>query len=285
MQENNIKAEKITKPIQLLAAWLTGLILLVGSLLTASATIKSPTWLAAFFGISAVSIIPLFLILIFLLQTKYRPQMQEDSFYSKYLDQNTLTFRYEKEDSKFVDATELKEEVILLSQQTKDEIEKIRAIIQSGLTTKSNENKIEEIIENSDNKLDELKKIAKFSSLDLQINNKLASYSQIVELITSIGFIKFKEFGHDKAAPTTNIISIGKDVPMDVIKSLVFGLIPLGITHIRKTKSLKREDNRVFTIYIGSYAIDNQITLITEEVINKLSSIDNSKTIEDLLMS
>ena len=92
MQKNNINPEKITKPLQLLASWLIGLILIVSTLLTAAGTIISPSWLPAFFGISAVAIIPIFLLLIFLLQTKYRPEMQEDSDYAKYLDNNTMTF-------------------------------------------------------------------------------------------------------------------------------------------------------------------------------------------------
>ena len=87
MQEaiNNIKPEKVTKPIQLLGAWLLGLILLVIALLTASAKTYELKWLNAFYGISAVLIIPLFLRLIFLLQTKYRPEMQADEFYSEML--------------------------------------------------------------------------------------------------------------------------------------------------------------------------------------------------------
>ena len=92
MNEQKIKPEKITKPIQLLAVWLIGLIAIETSLLTAAGTITQPEWLPVFFGISAVSIIPLFLLLIFLLQTKYRPQIQEDEFYSKYLDKNTQSF-------------------------------------------------------------------------------------------------------------------------------------------------------------------------------------------------
>ncbi|OZI08062.1 hypothetical protein BWI93_11255, partial [Siphonobacter sp. BAB-5385] len=89
MTEHKIQPEKITKPIQLLAVWLVGLILLVSALITAAATVKEPYWLPAFYSISAVAIIPLFLGLIFLLQTKFRPQMQEDEYYSKYLNENT----------------------------------------------------------------------------------------------------------------------------------------------------------------------------------------------------
>jgi hypothetical protein len=49
MENHNIKPEKITKPIQLLAVWLIGLILMVSALLTAAGTINKPLWLPVFF--------------------------------------------------------------------------------------------------------------------------------------------------------------------------------------------------------------------------------------------
>ena len=80
-----IKPEKVTKPFQLLATWLAGLIILVSALLVASAQTYEVKWINCFYAISAISIIPIFLILIFLLQTKFRPQMQEDKYYSEWL--------------------------------------------------------------------------------------------------------------------------------------------------------------------------------------------------------
>ena len=81
-----IKPEKITSPIQLLAVWLSGLILIDGSFLIAATSIKSPSWIPALLVVSAIIFVPLFLVLIFIMQTKFRPELQEDSFYSKYLD-------------------------------------------------------------------------------------------------------------------------------------------------------------------------------------------------------
>jgi len=80
-----IQPEKVTKPFQLLATWLAGLVLLVSALLAASAQTYEAKWLNCFYAISAVAIIPIFLILIFLLQTKFRPEMQEDKYYSEWL--------------------------------------------------------------------------------------------------------------------------------------------------------------------------------------------------------
>jgi hypothetical protein len=41
--------------------------------------------------IAAIVNVPIFLIAIFVLQTKFRPELQEDAFYSKYLDSKTNT--------------------------------------------------------------------------------------------------------------------------------------------------------------------------------------------------
>lgn len=86
MTEQRILPEKVTKPIQLLAAWLVGLILVDASFLLGAQQITRPEWASALLVISAVANVPVFIGALFLLQTKFRPQMQEDSYYSQYLE-------------------------------------------------------------------------------------------------------------------------------------------------------------------------------------------------------
>ena len=86
MENHQIVPDKVTKPIQLLAAWLVGLILVNASFLLAAQQITQPSWGSAVLLIAAVANVPIFIGALFLLQTKFRPQMQEDSFYSKYLE-------------------------------------------------------------------------------------------------------------------------------------------------------------------------------------------------------
>jgi hypothetical protein len=85
MSEHKIVPEKVTKPIQLLAAWLVGLILIDTAFLVAAGQISQPTWAAGLLVIAAVVNVPLFITALFLLQTKFRPQMQEDSYYAAFL--------------------------------------------------------------------------------------------------------------------------------------------------------------------------------------------------------
>lgn len=87
MDSHGLKPERITKPIQLLAAWLVGLFVTNASFLLAAKEVVHPTWGAAMLLIASVVNVPLFIIALFLLQTKFRPQMQEDPYYSKYLDE------------------------------------------------------------------------------------------------------------------------------------------------------------------------------------------------------
>lgn len=86
MPETQLVPHKITKPIQLLAAWLAGLVIINGSFLVGAGSIHEPAWIPTLLAIAAVVNVPLFILGLFLLQTKYRPEMQEDTFYSRYLE-------------------------------------------------------------------------------------------------------------------------------------------------------------------------------------------------------
>ncbi len=93
MAEPQIQPHRITKPIQLLAVWMSGLVILVGSFLTGARLLTSPNWISPFLAISAVAIVPLFLALLFLLQTRFRPQLQEDAYYAVYLESQRKEFQ------------------------------------------------------------------------------------------------------------------------------------------------------------------------------------------------
>jgi hypothetical protein len=137
MSTENIKPDKITKPIQLLAAWLLGLILINASFLTAASQIHKPEWAASMLVIATVANVPLFLISLFLLQTKFRPEMQEDTFYSKYL---------ERKYSTTPTIPQLKK---LLADEEKD-IKTTAELITKETGTKNKEIEIETILKNRD---------------------------------------------------------------------------------------------------------------------------------------
>lgn len=119
MDNQRIEAHKVTKPIQLLAAWLVGLVLVNGSLLATSSTFDAPVWLKASLVIAAIFNVPLFLGAIFLLQTKFRPELQEDSYYSKYLDKSTSEYvTVSKEDELISLVSDLRTEIIRIEKES-----------------------------------------------------------------------------------------------------------------------------------------------------------------------
>ncbi len=83
--DKGIVPSNITKPMQFLAALLVGLFTVNVSFLAAANIIKSPEWIPALLVIASVSNVPLFIFTLFLLITVFRPQMQDDTYYSKYL--------------------------------------------------------------------------------------------------------------------------------------------------------------------------------------------------------
>src|SRR5690242_3273870 len=85
MPEPKIEPHKITTPIQLMAVWFAGLVLLEGAFLAGASKITNPPWVAAMLAISAIGFVPLFLIGVFLMQTRFREQLMEDKHYADWL--------------------------------------------------------------------------------------------------------------------------------------------------------------------------------------------------------
>lgn len=83
LSDRQIEPHRIRQPIQLLAAWLVALIAVVTVFLTAAANVKEPPWAPALLVISSILFVPFFLGFIFLLQTKFRREIQEDKYYAE----------------------------------------------------------------------------------------------------------------------------------------------------------------------------------------------------------
>lgn len=101
MSENQIKPEKITKPIQLLGAWLVGLFSINSCYLVGAANFDVNSWQSEALVLAAIINVPIFLGSVFLLQTKFRPELQEDSYYSSYLNKK-LTSQLKHLKMKFI---------------------------------------------------------------------------------------------------------------------------------------------------------------------------------------
>lgn len=89
MSDQKIQPAAITKPMQLLAAWLVGLLSLDTCFLLAATRLPVGSTEAVALVWAAIVNVPLFLGALFLLQTKFRPELQEDLYYSTYINQKT----------------------------------------------------------------------------------------------------------------------------------------------------------------------------------------------------
>jgi hypothetical protein len=83
MAKDSIEPGRVTKPFQLWAASLATLIAVVTAFLTAATQLHKPSWLPAVLALAAIAFVLLFIVLVFLLQTRFRDQMQDDAHYSK----------------------------------------------------------------------------------------------------------------------------------------------------------------------------------------------------------
>lgn len=116
MQEQQIQPHKVTKPIQLLAAWLVGLVLTNASFLEAALRIEGAEWLRGALVVAAIVNVPLFLLALFVLQTKFRAELQEDTFYSEYLSKKTsAVIKVDKNSAQDEKIEALEQQVAVLS--------------------------------------------------------------------------------------------------------------------------------------------------------------------------
>ena len=92
MAETGIEPHKITRFVQLPAVWLGALVLLVGAFLGAG-LMATELWVRLTFVIAAVALIPLFVGVVFLLQTRYRPELLEDPHYVNYRRRQEVDFK------------------------------------------------------------------------------------------------------------------------------------------------------------------------------------------------
>ncbi len=123
MAEHNVEAHRVTKPIQLLAAWLVGLFIIDGLFLTTAKLVDQPNWLAPLLVIAAVVNVPLFLICIFVLQTRFRPEMQEDAFYSTYIQAQLTTQKEVGAAHSQLELAETKDELASLEENYQDTLQ------------------------------------------------------------------------------------------------------------------------------------------------------------------
>ncbi|OOG77887.1 hypothetical protein [Algoriphagus sp. A40] len=288
MENPKIQPDKITKPIQLLAVWFAGLVLLVGLLLTGAKTINEPIWLVPVLAISAILIIPIFLYFVFLLQTKYRPQMQEDTFYSRYLDTSTnKTVILTEESTINSTVIELQNQVIQLTESNKTYLKNIESLIKD---TKSQDTKkiseIEAYIKTSNENFTKVEENIKKSQFQIKLNRLLPKFSEYRLAIVKNGFENLEEFtGGGGKLLDRALISVGMNVDPKFVLEVIKILKPLGLEIINLINNGHQQEKRKNEVVVGSHAYNNTelVTLNIDSVfIETLSNIENKELFQSM---
>jgi hypothetical protein len=188
MAEQPIRPERITKPIQLLGAWLTGLLSIDVSFLVAATKIEEPSWIAATLVIASIANVPLFLIAVFMLQTRFRPELQEDSYYSTYLTSKTNEpVRIEKHEVQFME----------LRQRIADLDAKLRAPVPSGSEASR-----------------------ALEGLLVGVNRHLSDGADVAARLKEMGANEVAAFGADEP-PSDRVVAISQFLPPNITARLI----------------------------------------------------------------
>ncbi|MGP3789185.1 hypothetical protein [Pseudomonas sp. B392_1p] len=197
MEKQNIQADKITKPIQLLGAWLVGLLATDAAFLFTASSMGAESWQSGALTIAAIINVPVFIAALFVLQTKFRPELQEDSYYATYL--NNRTNQIVK-----IPKKELRFEIL------EDRIKQLE------------ESAREQPIQSRNSLL---------TDLSFGINVHLANNAKIQETLFNAGIRVAREFGYGADAPDQIKVAVVAGLP-EHIKNEVFKLATsLGIDY------------------------------------------------------
>lgn len=225
-QQPPFQPSTVTKPIQLLAAWLIGLVAVDSAFLASSALISKPEWAAGALVIAAILNVPLFIVALFLLQTKFRPEMQEDTYYSKYLDRRSdLTGKIEK--------IQIEKELIeapLLEARDQQPAHWHRHL-------RVRTQRAEEV--------------------RISLNDLLPEASAIRKELAAEGIVIKESFGStsEKAEePENKVIAIGPECSVPIIQSVIRVAHAHGVNGIARVNDARSDDEG--RIYIGAYSFE-----------------------------
>jgi hypothetical protein len=242
MSEQRIEPHKVTKPIQLLAAWLVGLVVTNASFLMAAIQMATGSWERGALVVSTIVNVPIFLLALFVLQTRFRAELQEDTFYAEYLSKkSSAVIRVDKDSS----------------QDAKlDEIERTLA----SLAAKSDADSV-----NAPPPTDPEKSSAlDWSHWPVALNHIHPRFREVRDALRVAGIPLTTIFGDDGDVPNKWIISLSHQLPVSHKASLLRAVLPFGFDGIQFWTP-RRDADENEEVYIGSYG-DGPYAKVTEEL-------------------
>lgn len=233
MADQKIEPHRITKPIQLLAAWLVGLILTDSIFLTATLSLDAQSWERGALVIASIFNVPLFLGALFLLQTKFRPELQEDTYYHEYISKKSADI--------------LKIDKNTAQENRLSEVErKLHQITELRLPHSPQENANTESHE-----LD-------WRGWQVSINCLHPNYKKIKDSLNSSGIPIASTIGNrlTKAIPEAWTISLNPIMPASHKSQILKVVLPFGFDGIELYSPVP-EAGETEDVYIGGYGVGN----------------------------
>ena len=263
MSNHKIDPTKVTKPIQLLAAWLVGLVVVDGSFLTAARLITNPDWISATLVIAAILNVPIFVSAIFLLQTRFRPEMQEDTYYSQYLREQRSIDAPENlpkaVSSLRTDVFEANSNTLEIIKGVQSQVKELTAQVSVvakhagiGESVIPRIDRLEEAFARSGETIDIAKRGAQWEKYRVGINDLLPDYQGIIRTLAENQILVSKTFGtiNDWEIPAIRGISFSDDVDIRHIQEIIQLLQSFQFDAI----SILNSKTLAGRITIGSYA-------------------------------
>jgi hypothetical protein len=281
VSQKGIDPQVVTKPIQLLAAWLAGLVLVDGLFLGAAASLDTPTWAPAALTIAAIVNVPVFIGALFVLQTRYRPQMQEDQYYSRYLEAQDRRITVEDVSA---DVSVVRRDMAELNRTTLDVVADLRrhlATIALGLESRQSPSSdaLDIGLEATAGTIRRAQVAARWDGYRVSVNTLLPTFAETVQVLTRIGIDSFDRFGRNRLA--VGLISFGTDVAAADLLVLCRELRDLGIDFIGHGD----EDMHRGRLYIGSYGYEHTtVARLDDELLDALEDRADDEFYEDLVV-
>ena len=227
MEKKQITPERITKLLHLLGAWLVGLLSVDATFLLAATKMDLASWQSGALTMAAIINVPIFIGALFLLQTKFRPELQEDLYYSTYLSNRT-------------------NEPVKISR------------------TEAMFNELEKRLEAIDNKTKEAVGTTIFtpvlSDLSFGVNINLKNRDKVISELRTLGVLGISEFGERSGLPNIMKVAMSKYIPKEEVVEILKIAGKLGFTHygfIDDYENIKDD------VLFGAYKEEDALTIVT----------------------
>jgi len=219
LESQKLQPEKVTRPIQLLAAWLVGLVVIDGIFLEVAVRLEPGSWERRGLVLAAILNVPAFLAALFTLQTRFRAELQDDVHYAQYLSKKTA-------------------EAVALPWADEDE----------------DEDEADEAVADAPSGDDPT--TLDWSRWRVAINAQLPRYAEMLAALREARIPVAEVFGHAPAAggeaPPNRVVSLSRALPAAHQAALLRALLPFGFDGFQLWNPVRDADEDE-DVYIGSY--------------------------------